>query len=59
MYKQTYRTKGNSGSSQPYQPAVPRMRLMNGIGKLVTKLVEDCLDPGIVIFGDELANDAL
>jgi hypothetical protein len=31
----SYWTKGNSGGSQAYQTAIPRMRLMYGVGILI------------------------
>lgn len=55
----TYRAEGNGSGRQPYQAAVPCMWLMDGIGKVVAELVEDGLDPGVVICGDELADDTL
>jgi len=55
----TYRTKSDGSSSQSYQAPVPRMRLVDGIGKVVTKLIEDGLDPGIVLLGDKVADEAL
>lgn len=35
------------------------MRLVDGVGKFVAELIEDGLDPGIVLLGDQLADDAL
>lgn len=31
------------------------MRLVDGIGEVIAKLVEDGLDPGVVLLGDEVA----
>lgn len=55
----TYRTKSDGSSSQSYQASVPRMRLVDGISKVVAKLIEDGLDTGIVLLGDKVANEAL
>ena len=44
----TYRAKSNSGGGQTYQASISCMRLMNGICIVVTKLVEDGLDPLVV-----------
>jgi hypothetical protein len=55
----TYRTKSNGGGGQAYQASVSCMRLVDGIGEIITELVENSLDPGVVLAGDELADDTL
>jgi hypothetical protein len=35
------------------------MRLVDGVGEVVAELVEDGLDPGIVLLGDKLADEPL
>ena len=55
---ETYRAKSNGGSGQAYQPPVPCMRLVDSIGKVVAELVEDGLDPGVVLLGDKVADEA-
>jgi hypothetical protein len=35
------------------------MRLVDGIGEIITELIENSLDPGVVLAGDELADDTL
>ena len=51
----TYRAKSNGGGGQSYQSSVPCMRLVDGIGEVITELVENGLDPGVVLLGDEVA----
>ena len=55
----TYRAKGNGGGGQAYQTSVSCMRLVDGISKIIAELIEDSLDPGVVLVGDELADDTL
>jgi hypothetical protein len=31
------------------------MRLVDGIGEIITELIKNSLDPGVVLAGDELA----
>lgn len=49
MEGRTYRSQGDGGCSQAYEAAISCMRLMDGISELVAELVEDSLDPGIVL----------
>ncbi len=49
---ETYRAKSNGGSGQAYQASVPCMRVVDGIGKVIAELVDDGLDPGVVLLGD-------
>jgi hypothetical protein len=46
----SYWTEGNGCGSQPNQPAVSSMRLMNGISILVAELLYDLLD-AVEFFG--------
>lgn len=48
----TYRSKSNSRGSQTYQATVSGMRLMNSICIIVTKLVDDGFNLGVVLSGD-------
>ncbi len=34
------------------------MRLVDSIGKVIAELVEDGLDPGVVLLGDKVADEA-
>lgn len=55
----TYGAEGNSGSGEAYETAIACMRLVDGIGKVVAELVEDSLNPGVVLVGGELADHPL
>jgi hypothetical protein len=55
----TYRAKSNGRGGEAYQAAVSCMRLMDGICKIIAELIEHSLNPGVVLVGDELADDTL
>lgn len=55
----TYWAKSNSRGSQSYQTAIPGVRLVNGIGILIAKLLKNVVDTLIVLGGDEIADDSL
>lgn len=57
--EQTYRAKGNSSSGQAYQASIASVRLVNGIGKLITELIENGLNLGVVLCGNHFSDDAL
>lgn len=53
----TYRAEGDGGSGQADQPSVPGMGLMDGVGKVITELVEDGLNPQVVLLSDKIADE--
>jgi len=55
----THRTESDRGSSQTYQASIPCMRLMNGISILVTELIKNSFDLGVVLGGDTFTNQTL
>ena len=56
--QQTYRAEGDSGGGQADQPSVAGMGLVDGVRKVIAELVEDGLDPGVVLLGDKVADEA-
>jgi hypothetical protein len=54
----THRSKSNSRGSQTYQATVSGMWLMDSICIVVTKLLEDGLNLGVVLSGSQLADNA-
>jgi hypothetical protein len=52
-------TEGDSSGSQAYETSVAGVWLVYSIGELVAELVENGLDSGIVLAGNQLAYDAL
>ena len=55
----SYWTEGNGCGSQPNQPAVSSMRLMNGISILVAELLYDLLDPVEFFSSSKITNNSL
>ena len=55
----TYGAESNPSSSQAYEAAVARMRLMNGICILFAELVEDSLDSTTVLGCHQLSDKSL
>jgi hypothetical protein len=58
-WRETHGTKGNSCSGESYEAAIPGVRLMDRIGKVVAQLLENGPDAVVVLGHDQLPDYAL
>ena len=55
----SYCSQRDRSRRQAYQPAVPRVGLVDSVGVIVAELVHDLGDAVVVAFGEGIADDGL